>query len=129
MDQLSVSAVLQKITLGEIDLDEITEVLRSSELVIKSYRTEVENLHRAEESLKDQFEKEKEAVDNLTKRLVDLHKETCLARDVFRTEIEGKLEIMGIQPSIDLEVLDMIALIQERERVQQQMGKTLNKAR
>jgi hypothetical protein len=126
MDQLAVSAVLQKIILGEIDLDEITEVLRSSELVIKSYRTEVENLHRTEESLKDQYEREKEAVDKLTRRLVELHKETCLARDVLRTEIEGKLETMGLQPAVDLEALDVTGLIREREKVQQQMGKVLN---
>ena len=129
MDQLAVSAVLQKIILGEIDLDEITEVLRSSELVIKSYRTEVENLHRTEESLKDQYEREKEAVDKLTRRLVELHKETCLARDVLRTEIEGKLEIIGLQPAVDLEALDVMGLIREREKVQQQMGKALNGVR
>ncbi len=125
MEKLATTAVLRQIALGEIDLDEITEVLRSSDLVIKSYRAEVEGLRRNQEDLTQNVEKEKKAVDDLTKRLVNLHEENQLAKEVFGTEIEGKLQILGTGSVLDIEALDMAGLIRQREQVQKQVGKAL----
>jgi len=44
MEKLAASEVLRKLAVGEVDLDEISEVIRSAELVIKSYRSEMEGL-------------------------------------------------------------------------------------
>ncbi|MCX6641392.1 MAG: hypothetical protein NTW14_13085 [bacterium] len=126
MEKLAVSETLKKIAVGEINLDEITEALRSSELVIKNYRQEVEGLRRSEEQLQTDVTNESSAVDDLTKRLVTLHDEVSLAKSVFRSEIEGRRQILGIKAvPLDLEALDLAGLIRERENVQKLIGKVL----
>jgi len=125
MEKLAASEVLRKLAVGEVDLDEISEVIRSAELVIKSYRSEMEGLRRSEELLKQDFEKEKKAVDDLTQRLVALHEENQMARQVFRAEIEGKQRILGSTLPLDLEALDMARLIRQREVVQKELCKAL----
>jgi len=125
MEKLAASEVLRKLAVGEVDLDEISEVIRSAELVIKSYRSEMEGLRRSEEQLKQDFEKEKKAVDDLTQRLVALHEENQMARQVFRAEIEGKQRILGSTLPLDLEALDMARLIRQREVVQKELCKAL----
>lgn len=125
MEKLAATEVLRKIALGEVDLDEISEVIRSAELVIKSYQAELEGLRRTEEQLKQDFEEEKKAVDDLTRRLADLHEENRMAREVFRTEIEGKQQVLGIASVLDIEALNMEGLIRERENMQKQMSKAL----
>jgi len=125
MEKLAASEVLRKLAVGEVDLDEISEVIRSAELVIKSYRSEMEGLRRSEELLKQDFEKEKKAVDDLTQRLVALHEENQMARDVFKSEIEGKQRILGSTLPLDLESLDMARLIRQREVVQKELCKAL----
>lgn len=122
MEKLAVTEALRKIAVGEINLDEITEVLRSSELVIKSYRNEVEELRRTEEQLRQDFEAERQAADDLTHRLTTLHEDNRMARDVFLAEIEGKRQVLGIAAGLDVEALDMAGLIHERETLQQQVG-------
>lgn len=128
MEKLAVTEVLRKIALGDIDLDEITEVLRSSELVIKSYRNETEELRRTEEQLRQEFEAERQAADDLTHRLAVLHEENQLAKEVFLAEIEGRRQILGIATSVDLEALNMVGLIHEREALQRQVGATLGQS-
>ncbi len=125
MEELAATAVLQEIALGEVDLDRITEALRSAELIIKSYRSEVETMQRAGEQLKASYEQEKNAVNELTKRLVELHEENNLAKGVFRAEIEGKWKLLGAESALDLEALDMAGLIRERETVQKRLGQAL----
>ena len=125
MEKLAASEVLRKLAVGEVDLDEISEVIRSAELVIKSYRSETEGFRRNEEQLKQDFEKEKKAVDDLTQRLVALHEENQMAREVFKSEIEGKQQILGSASPLDLEVLDMAKLIHQRETVQKELCKVL----
>lgn len=125
MEKLAASETLRKLALGEVDLDEISEVLRSAELVIKSYQAEVEGLRRTGERLVHDYEAEKEAVDDLTRRLAALHDENRMAREVFRTEIEGKLQLIGGGSPLDVEALNMAGLIQQREKVQQMLGKAL----
>ena len=128
MEKLAVTEALRKIALGDIDLDEITEVLRSSELVIKSYRNEVEELRRTEERLRQEFEAERQAADDLTHRLTTLHEDNRMARDVFLAEIEGKRQVLGIGASLDIEALDMAGLIRERETLQRQVGAVLGQS-
>lgn len=125
MDKLATTEVLRKIAMGEVDLDEISEVLRSADLVIKSYQAEIGGLRRTEEELRQDFEEEKKAVDELTRRMATLHEENRMAREVFRTEIEGKWQVLGIDSLLDLEALTMEGLIRERENVQRHMGKAL----
>ena len=126
MEKLAATEVLRKIALGEVDLDAISEVIRAAELVIKNYQAEVEGLHRRGEQLQLDFDKERSAVDDLTRRLVTLHEDNRMAREVFQTEIEGKREVLGLTAGrLDLEVLGMEGLIREREKVQQQVGKVL----
>lgn len=129
MEKLAASEVLRKLAVGEVDLDEISEVIRSAELVIKSYRSEMEGLRRSEEQLKQDFEKEKKAVDDLTQRLVALHEENQMARQVFRAEIEGKQRILGSTLPLDLEALDMARLIRQREVVQKELCKALGRGK
>ncbi len=129
MEKLAASEVLRKLAVGEVDLDEISEVIRSAELVIKSYRSEMEGLRRSEEQLKQDFEKEKKAVDDLTQRLVALHEENQMARDVFKSEIEGKQRILGSTLPLDLESLDMARLIRQREVVQKELCKALGRGK
>ncbi|TKJ41036.1 hypothetical protein CEE37_05055 [candidate division LCP-89 bacterium B3_LCP] len=124
MSKLATAEVVRKIGLGDVDLDEISEVLRTSELAIKSYRNEVESLRRNEEDLKRSYEEEQKAVDDLTKRLATIHEDNRLAREVFCAEIEGRKEILGVPSSLDLEALDMCSLINERENVQRLVNKT-----
>ena len=125
MDKLAASESLKKIALGEVNLDEIIEVLRADELVITHYRSELENLHQQCEQLQQSWDAERTAGDELTRRLVNLHDEVGLAKSVFRQEIEGKRKLLGIiaQP-LDLEALDLNGLLRERESVQKLMGRT-----
>ncbi len=127
MEKLATTAVLKNISLGEIDLDEITETLRASEMVIRSYRSELEGMKHTEENLKRDFDEEKKAVDNLSRRLVDLHEDNRLAKDLFRTEIEGKMQILGMSSTLDLEALNMAGLIKQRELVQKEISRSLGK--
>jgi hypothetical protein len=122
MEKLALTEVLRKITLGDVDLDEITEVLRSSELILKSYRNNVEEMHRVEEQLRQELQTEQQAVDDLTRRLSTLHAENRLARDIFLAEIEGRRQILGVSSHLDLDALDMAALIRERETLQLHLG-------
>ena len=123
MEKLATTITLNKIALGEIDLDEISEVLRSSEMIIKSFRTEVADLQNDKASLQQGLDEEKRAVTDLTSRLVDLHEENRMAKELFRTEIEGKLEILGTGSALDVKALNMAGLIKQRELVQRQMGR------
>jgi hypothetical protein len=122
MEKLALTEVLRKITLGDVDLDEITEVLRSSELILKSYRNNVEEMRRVEEQLRQELETEQQAVDDLTRRLSTIHAENQLARDLFAAEIEGRRQILGVSSHLDLDALDMAALIRERETLQLHLG-------
>ncbi|MFH1861707.1 MAG: hypothetical protein ABH878_02740 [bacterium] len=127
MDKPTASEILRDIVSGDVDLDAIAELIRSSEFVIRTYQTELEGLRRNEERLKDDFCREKQAVDDLARRLAQIYEENRLARSVFQAEIEGKREILGILSNVDLEALSMEKLIQEREAVQQQLGKLLER--
>jgi FtsZ-binding cell division protein ZapB len=117
--------VLRQISRGEVDLDMISEVIRSAEVVIRSYAGEVEGLRRDNEQLQSDYQKERNAVDDLVKRLASLHEENRLARGVFTAEIEGRRSVLGLSSTLDLEALDMEGLIRERENVQRAVGKTL----
>jgi hypothetical protein len=124
MEKEKNAEVLRMISRGEVDLDLISEVIRSAEVVIRSYRGEVETLQRDEEQLQADLEREKQAVDELARRLGALHEENQQARDVFRAEIEGKRSLLGMKATLDLEALDMTRLLQERETVQRAMART-----
>lgn len=126
MQKLAATETLRKISLGEINLDEIVEVIRSAEHIITSNKQELERLRRNEEGLKTDLEMERKAVDDLTYRLAELHKDNQMAKDIFRTEIEGKQQILGIPQTLDLAILDMQALITRREEVQKQLNRQLD---
>jgi hypothetical protein len=116
------SEVLRMIARGEVDLDMISEVIRSAEVVIRAYTGEVEGLRRDHEALEANYQKERGAVDDLVKRLTLLHEENRLARGVFLAEIEGRRAVLGLTSTLDLEALDMAGLIRERETA----GRLLN---
>jgi hypothetical protein len=114
--------VLRMMARGEVDLDMISEVIRSAEVVIRSYAAEVEGLRRDTEQLEENYQKERSAVDDLVQRLATLHEENRLARGVFMAEIEGRRAVLGQISTLDLERLDIAGLIREREEV----GRRLN---
>ncbi len=125
MEKTACSEVLREIARGEIDLDKISEIMRSSDLVIRQYQNEIEGLRRAGEQLELDLGEEKRACDDLVRRLTALHEENRLARQVFRNEIEGRRGLTGVQMTLDLEAMDMAALIREREKSQEDLGKAL----
>ena len=125
MEKLDSTETLRMIARGEIDLDRISEVIRSADLVIRSYQMENETLRQNGDQLQFHLDQEKRAVDDLVCRLTRLHEENLLARQVFQTEIEGKRSVLGIASTLDLEALDMAGLIRERENTKKALGKTL----
>jgi hypothetical protein len=118
------SEALRMMARGELDLDLIAEVIRSAEVVIRSYEMEVQELRLSTEQLQTDYLKERNAVDDLARRLGALHEENRLARGVFVAEIEGKRSLLGMASTLDLEALDMAGLIQERESVQRAMTRS-----
>ncbi|HEX7343169.1 MAG TPA: hypothetical protein VF398_02835 [bacterium] len=125
MEKTACSEVLREIARGDVDLDKISEIMRSSDLLIRQFQNEIEGLHRAGEQLELDLEEEKRACDDLVRRLKALHEENRLARGVFRNEIEGRRALIGVQMTLDLEAMDMAALIREREKSQEDLGKAL----
>lgn len=125
METATHAEMLKMIARGEVDLDLIAEAIRSADLVIRQYQAETEILHQHNEQLELDFEKEKSAVDDLARRLAELHEENRLARQVFQVEIEGKRSVLGLPATLDVEALDMAGLIREREKVQRQLGQSL----
>jgi len=125
MEKTACAEVLRDIGRGDVDLDKISELMRSSDLVIRHYQDEIEGLRRAGDQLELDLEEEKRACNDLVRRLTALHEENRLARGVFRTEIEGRRALTGVQMTLDLEALDMAGLIRERENAQRDLGKTL----
>lgn len=125
MEKSSNAEVLRMIACGEVDLDVIADTIRSADLVIKSCQAEIESLKLYGEQLELQFQQERHTADELTRRLAALHEENRLAKQIFRSEIEGKRQILGVQMTLDLEALDMAGLIRERENAQKALGKTL----
>jgi hypothetical protein len=125
MEKGANSEVLRMIARGEVDLDKISEVIRSADLVIRQYQNEIEGLRRTGEQLELDLKQEKSACDDLVRRLAELHEENRLARRIFQTEIEGKRTLLGAQMTLDLEALDMASLIREREKAQSDLGKAL----
>jgi hypothetical protein len=123
MDNLAGSEVLREIARGEVDLDKISELIRSSEMVIRQHQNEIEGLRRTGDQLELDLKEEQRACNDLVRRLAALHEENRLARQVFRTEIEGRRALIGVQMTLDLEAMDMAALIRERERSQEDLGK------
>ncbi|MFH1733804.1 MAG: hypothetical protein ABIE92_03765 [bacterium] len=123
MSDLATTTLLKEIAQGEVDLDRITEVMRSADLVIKSYRSEVNALQKSNEQLQEDLKRENEAADDLTQRLVQQHEENQLARDVFRTEIEVKRKLLQSDSLLDAAALTMSGLIAEREKVQQLLSR------
>lgn len=110
--------LLRALARGEVDPDRIAQAIRSADLVIRAYQRDIEALLGEVEALQSSYEKEKHAADDLAQRLAAVHAENRLARNVFRTEIEGKRAILKIPSSLDLEALDMAGLIAEREKTQ-----------
>jgi len=129
MSDLATTSVLKEIAQGEIDLDRITEVIRSADVVIKSYRSEINAMQKSNDQLQEDLNKETEAVDDLTNRLVQLHEENQLARDVFRSEIDIKRKLLQSDSLVDVSSLTMANLIAEREKVQQLVNRTLGARR
>jgi len=125
MEKTACAEVLRDIGRGDVDLDKISELMRSSDLVIRHYQDKIEGLRRAGEQLELDLEEEKRACNDLVRRLTALHEENRLARGIFRTEIEGRRALTGVQMTLDLEALDMAGLIRERENAQRDLGKTL----
>jgi hypothetical protein len=117
------SEVLRMMARGEVDLDMISEVIRSAEVVIRSYAGEAERLRRDNEQLEANYHKERSAVDDLVKRLATLYEDNLLARGVFLAEIEGRRSVLGLTSTLDLEALDMADLIRERETVGRALAK------
>ena len=125
MEKTACAEVLRDIARGEVDLDKISDIMRSSDLVIRRYQDEIEGLRRVGDQLELDLEEEKRACNDLVRRLTALHEENRLARGVFRTEIEGRRALTGVQMTLDLEALDMAGLIREREKSQEDLGKAL----
>ena len=125
MEKTACAEVLRDISRGEVDLDTISELLRSSDLVMRQYQDEIEGLRRVGEQLALDLEGEKKACNDLVRRLTALHEENRLARQVFRTEIEGRRALIGVQMTLDLEAMDMSALIREREKAREELGKAM----
>ncbi len=113
--------LLRAIARGEVDLDRITEAIRSTDLVIRAYQRDIESLRGEVEALQSSYQQEKSAADELAQRLAAVHAENRLAKNVFRTEIEGRRAFLGIPSSLDLEALDMEGLIAEREKMQKRL--------
>jgi len=125
MEKTACAEMLRDIARGEVDLDKISELMRSSDLVIRKYQDEIEGLRRAGEQLELDLEEEKKACTDLVRRLSTLHEENRLARQVFRNEIEGRRALTGVQMALDLEALDMAGLIREREKAREELGKAM----
>ncbi len=122
MEKMGEVEILRMLARGEVDLDQIAEALRSAQLVRRSYQAELEGLRRQNEQAQKELEKERKAVDDLAGRLTSLHEENRLARQLFQTEIEGKRSLSGVRGNLDLEALDMAALIRERENAQKALS-------
>jgi len=124
MDQTGNGELLRMIARGEVDLDRISETIRSADLVIRQCRGEIEELRREGERLQADWQRERSAADELARRLAELHAEYRLAREVIQSEVENRRGDLGLPAGRDLEALDMAGLLRERESAQQALAKT-----